>query len=231
VFEAGNLRVGRTCSLAAAALVAVAAACSSPPSPQGPRETLSQYAQALEHGRVAEAYALLSDEAKKSIPFEAFQRMVKENPDEVRDIARALTRPSGPPLVTATVTAPSGEALLLVYQDGDWRVDASAIDLYSQSSPEASIRAFLRAFGNKRYDVLMRFVPDTKKEGLDAAKLKKSWEGEQKEEMDRLTQALDAALPTARFERIGDRATMAYGAGGTVELVREHGAWKIEEFR
>jgi hypothetical protein len=231
VSEPGKLWSDRTRLAAALALIALAAACSSTPPPQGPRETLSAYARALEEGRVADAYGLLSDEAKKSIPFEAFQRMVKENPAEVRDIARALTRPSGPPLVTATVTAPSGEALLLVYEDGDWRVDASAIDLYSQASPEAAIRAFLRAFGNKRYDVLMRFVPDTKKEGLDATKLKKSWEGEQKEEMDRLTQALDAALPTARFERIGDRATMAYGAGGTVELIREHGAWKIEEFR
>jgi hypothetical protein len=210
--------------------LALALACSATPEPKGPRETLTAYARALDDGRVEDAYALLSNEAKKSMPLEAFRRMVRENPEEVRDIARALTRPSGPPRVTATVTAPTGESLLLVFEDGDWRVDGSAIDLYSQASPEAAIRAFLRAFGNKRYDVLMRFVPDSKKEGLDAAKLKKAFEGEQKEEMERLTQALDAALPTARFERIGDRATMAYGAGGTVELVREHGAWKIEEF-
>jgi hypothetical protein len=30
---------------------------------------------------------------------------------------------------------------------------------------------------------------------------------------------------------LGDRATMAYGTGSTVELVREHGLWKIEEFK
>lgn len=118
-----------------------------------------------------------------------------------------------------------------MYEAGQWRVDASAIDLYSQASPEAAVRAFIRAFENKRWDVLMRFVPDGKKEGLDAAKLKKAWEGEQKDELTRLTQALAAALPTAKFERIGERATMSYGAGGTVELLREHGAWKVEEFR
>ncbi len=49
-------------------------------------------------------------------------------------------------------------------------------------------------------------------------------------EMLRITSALRAALPTAQFEEIGDRATMAYGSGGTVQLVREHGAWKIEDF-
>jgi hypothetical protein len=207
------------------------AACASAPPPKGPKETLDAYAQALHEGRVREAYDLLSEEARRNIPFEAFQRMVKENPEEVRDIAKALERPAGPPLVTATVTAPNGESLLLVYENGAWRVDGSAIDLYSQASPESAVRAFIRAFENKRYDVLLRFVPDAKKEGLDAAKLKKAWEGEQKDEMERLTQALAAALPTARFERIGERATMSYGAGGTVELLREHGNWKIEEFR
>ena len=49
--------------------------------------------------------------------------------------------------------------------------------------------------------------------------------------MQRLTQALKAALPTAKIEQIGARATMAYGAGGTVEMVNEAGVWKIEEFR
>lgn len=206
-------------------------ACASAPEPRGPKETLASYADALREGRVREAYGLLSDEARRTIPFEAFERMVKENPEEVRDISKALSRPAGPPLVTATVTAPNGESLLLVLEGGAWRVDGSAIDLYSQASPEAAVRAFIRAYENKRFDVLLRFVPDAKKEGLDAAKLKKAWDGEQKDEMERLTQALAAALPTARFERIGERATMSYGAGGTVELVREHGAWKIEEFR
>jgi hypothetical protein len=202
-----------------------------------PRATLDAYSRALDQGRVKDAYALLSDETKRSLPYEAFERMVRENPAEVKAIAQALARPSSPPYVTATVTAPNGESLLLVYENGGWKIDRSAIDLYSQATPETAVVAFLRAYDNKRYDVLMRFVPDKAKRAdasgppLTVAKLRKAWEGEQKEEMDRLTQALRAALPTARFELIGDRATMAYGAGGTIELLRESGLWKIEEFR
>src|SRR5262249_6813917 len=158
-----------------------------------------------------------------------FQRMIRENPEEVREIARSLRRPtSSPPRVTATVTAPSGESVLLVYQNGAWRVDGSAVDLYSQATPDAAVRAFVRAFGNKRYDVLLRFVPDAQRQGMTEAQLRTAWEGEQRDELVRLTEALRAALPTARFEIIGERATMAYGAGGTVELVREQGNWKIE---
>ena len=65
---------------------------------------------------------------------------------------------------------------------------------------------------------------------MDAARLKTAFEGEQREEVERLTQAIRAALPTATVEHLGDRATMSYGTGGTVELVREHGMWKVEEF-
>jgi hypothetical protein len=205
--------------------------------PKNPRSALDQYAEALEQGRVKDAYALLSREAKRSIPYAAFERMVRDNPSEIKALAEALARPSSPPLVTAMVTAPNGETLLLVYEDGAWKIDGSAVDLYSQATPEAAVVAFIRAYENKRYDVLMRFVPESAKHGdakgppLDVKRLQSAWQGEQKDEMDRLTQALRAALPTAKFELIGNRATMAYGAGGTVEFLREDGVWKIEDFR
>lgn len=207
----------------------LASACASEPPPKDPQSTLQDYARALQEQRVDDAYAMLSDEAKKNLPFDAFRRMVTENPGEVLEIAEALGRPAGDPVVTATVTAPSGETILLVYEKGKWRVDGSSIDLYSQVTPKRAIESFVRAYENRRYDILIRFVPSRDTEGLDSAKLKKAFEGEQKEEMQRLTQALKAALPTARIELLGDRATMAYGAGGTVELLREHGAWKVED--
>jgi hypothetical protein len=198
-----------------------------------PNRVLNEYSLALEAGKAREAYDLLSAESKKSISFEQFQRILKENPEEARELAQSLRRPqSGPPRVTATVTGPDGESsILLVYEGGQWRVDASAIDLYSQRTPEAAVRAFLRAYENRRFDVLLKFVPDDQTEGLTAAELKKSWEGEERGDMDRLTGALKASLPTAKVELFGDRATLAFGAGGSVELVRERGLWKIEDLK
>jgi hypothetical protein len=72
-------------------------------------------------------------------------------------------------------------------------------------------------------------VPDSHKQGLDPAKLKAAWEGQEKEEMDQVIAALKQALPSASIEETGERATMPYGAG-TMQLVREHGLWKIENF-
>jgi hypothetical protein len=211
-------------------LLASLQGCTGSREPATPHDALLAYARALEQGRARDAYALLSDGARKSMPFETFERMVKENPEDVKAIARALLRPSGAAEVSASVTAPDGQTLLLRFENGKWRVDRSAIDLYAQDTPEAALSTFVRAFENKRYDVLLRFVPDAKREGLDRDKLKTAFEGEQKEEVQRITQAIKAALPTATIERLDDRATMSYGAGGTVELLREHGIWKIEEF-
>ena len=198
-----------------------------------PDRVLHDYSLAVEHGQAAEAYALLSTESKKSISFEQFQRILKENPEEARELAQSLRRPQvAAPRVTATVTGPDGESsILLIYEQGAWRVDASAIDLYSQRTPEAAVRAFLRAYDNRRFDILLKFVPEDQREGLTAAELKKAWEGDERADMDRLTGALKASLPTAKVELFGDRATLAFGAGGAVELVRESGLWKIEDLK
>ncbi len=233
---------------------------------QGPSDTLRSYARALEEQRVEDAYRMLSDEAKRSISLEAFRRMVLENPQDVMEVARALARPASDPVVKATVTLPNGEELALVYEDGRWRIDAAAVDLYGQGTPRQALTGFLRAFERKRYDVVLRFVPDAEREGvapsskpaapakpastaggpaapppatsladvdggeLTPEKLRAAWEGPQKEEMLRITQALRAALASATIEETGDVATMSYGSGGTVSLIRERGAWKIREF-
>jgi hypothetical protein len=216
-------------ALAALPLLVACAAGSRAGSPEG---TLSAYSHAVEQGHLADAYALLSDDAKKSLSFEDFVRTIKEDPEQAQELVRALDRPqSGPARITAKVTGADGEPLLLVFESGAWRVDGSAIDLYSQSSPETAALGFLRAVENKRYDILLRYVPDSQRDGLNEATLRGAWEGEQKQDMARLTEALKAALPGAHFEQVGERATLAYGAGGTIELVREHGAWKVEELK
>ena len=216
----------------ALALLPLAIACAAGSNTGSPESALSAYSHAVERGQLADAYALLSSDAKKTIPFEQFKRMLQENPEQAQELIRALDRPqSGPARVTAQVTGAGGEPLLLVYENGAWRVDGSAIDLYSQATPESAAVAFVRGVENKRYDVLLRFVPDAQREGLSEATLRTAWEGEQKQDMARLIEALKAALPTARFEVVGERATLAYGAGGTIELVREHGAWKVEELK
>jgi len=199
------------------------------PGGDNPHSVLHAYARALEEGRADDAYRLLSDEARRGISVEAFRRIVKDDPEGVREIGRALERPTAPPAVTATITSPSGQELHLVLEDGAWRIDASTIDLYAQDTPRHAIVGFVRAIEHKRYDIVMRYVPDAHKEGLDPTKLRAAWEGQEKDEISQVVAALKQALTTSAIEETGDRATMPYGSGA-MQLVREHGQWKIENF-
>jgi hypothetical protein len=214
----------------AASAASIVCACAAGQHPDGdPQSVLRAYARALEDGRADDAYRLLTDEARRGISVEAFRRLVVDDPEGVREIGRSLERPTAAPQVVATVTSQSGQELTLVLEDGRWRVDGATIDLYAQDTPRHAIQGFVRAIERKRYDVVLHYVPDSHREGLDAVKLKAAWEGHEKEEIGQVVSALKQALPGALIEETGDRAAMTYGAG-TLQLVREHGLWKIENF-
>ncbi len=208
------------------------AACVTVSPARDPSNLLRAYATALQEGRADDAYRMLSDDARRGVSLEAFRRMVKDDPEQVRDIGRALARPTSPPMVSAKVVAPDGQELDLVLENGKWRVDSTAIDLYAQDTPRHAVQGFVRALERKRYDVILRYVPDSHREGLDGAKLKDAWEGHDKDEMDQVLSSLKQALAGGsgtKIEETGDHATLPYGAG-TMQLVRERGLWKIEDF-
>jgi signal transduction histidine kinase len=194
-----------------------------------PESTLHAYAAALEEGRTADAYRLLSDEARRGMSYEAFKKIIETSPEDAKEVARALSRPTTPALITATVTAPTGEALELVWDKGRWTVEAAAIDLYRDDTPRHAIEGYARALERKRYDVILRYAPDAHRENLDVAKLKTAWEGPDKDEVEQVLVNLKQALPTASIEETGDHAQMAYGSG-IMKLVKEHGRWRIEDF-
>lgn len=213
-------------------------ACVGSAGPKDPDDAIAAYARALGDRDATRAYALLSIEAQKRVPFERFKAMMQENPEQVAVLAKALAAGPTRMVVTATFASPDEETIELTLEDGQWKANLSALDLYSQSEPLATVRSFVRAFEAARYDVLLRFVPEAEREGLTQEKLKRAWEGPQREDLVVVIDGLKASLPTAKVEQYGNRATIAYGSaiagaygsGGTVELLEENGLWKIVNF-
>lgn len=202
-----------------------------PASAPTPDTAVDRYARALAARDWKEAYALLSEDNRVELSLEQFERLMKANEREVDDALRRIRSRSSPPYVTATVHTASGERLLLVYEEGGWKIDASAIDLYSQRAPRTALGSFIRAYDHDRYDVLLRFVPRRDLEELTPGALKAAWEGEMKAEIEQIVEALRVSYSTAQLEILGEHATMSYGNGAAIELVLEDGSWKIENFQ
>ena len=193
-----------------------------------PEATVRSFGDALDDGRYEAAYALLGESYRRRVPFEEFVRYLQTYPEEARELAALLAHPAETEAITARVPFSDGDALDLVWEDGGWRVVGNAVDFYDQSTPRAALRSFVRAMERRRYDVVLRFVPEADREGMTVEHMRQAWEGDAREEVDRLVANLRANLHRP-IEVVGDRATMTYGDSYTVQFVREDGVWRIED--
>ncbi len=119
-----------------------------------------------------------------------------------------------------------GEEVPLVLEGGRWRIDGPVGEAWGQGTPRAAVRTFVRAAEARRYDVLLRLVPDRYRAGLTADGLRAFWEGARKDEHRALLARLRAASG-APIAESGDEARLAVAPDREVLLVREAGRWKI----
>lgn len=225
------------------ALVVLLAGCRA--TAPGPVDTVAAYAQALRDGRYADAWQMLSLPARAELPYEAFERAAREHPDELRDAITAYERVDLAAPITAQLELASSDPVRMLYEDGAWRIDPSALEFYGQHTPRQALQSFVRAVERERWDVVLRLAPravaDQLREGSvgdgGAARsaedvLREAWTGPRGESDRRLLRlvqdALDRALPV---EIAGDRATMTYGAASqhVARLVREEGLWRVDD--
>lgn len=222
-------KVGRAlCWIASGLACSIAVGCSQPH--LAPRAAVSAYASALRRGEPQVAYGWLSAEARAQLTEAAFVDLYNAHRESFVELARRLSTPSGPAELTAWVRLPGGAGLELVFEDGQWRVLAKSLELYRQDTPMEALRTFLRAYDRQRYDVLLNLAPEASRAETTPQELQEAWEGDEQPTLQRIVIGLRAGLQTAQVEVVGRRATVRYGADSVVELVREGGDWKIEDF-
>ncbi len=196
---------------------------------RGPEATLKAYGAALKSGKYDQAYALMSESFRKRHNMQDFVRMLKENDTEVKYSASKLAATSPREvIVEANLTYGDEDRLKLVMEKGTWKMASDPIDFYSQRTPAEALRSFIRAIEGRRYDVVMRFVPEKWAESMTEAKLKQQWEGDKRGEVKLLLKNLKANL-AAPINQQGNTATMPYGDKFEVHFIREDGTWKIED--
>jgi hypothetical protein len=124
-----------------------------------------------------------------------------------------------------------GDAVtVLPFEAGAFRVPISTIDYYSQRSPRSALRTWIRAWDAKRFDVLLRLIPEADQKGLTPEALRERLAGQAAERLAVLLDVLRLEVENGLIQSLGDRATMSYGSGRAVHLHLEGALWKIEDF-
>lgn len=195
---------------------------------QGPEDTLEAYRAALASNDYAAAYDMMSSDFRDRHSREEFVRMMKENPKEVADTAEQLGRTRESVAIHAELRYGLGERMSLVRESGGWRLVTNPIEFYSQDTPRDALRSFVRAHRLKRWDIMLRFVPNQYRERMSEDTLRRQFEGEQAEEMSERMKALEANIDAPITDK-GDEARMPYGDRHEVMFVREDGLWKLQD--
>lgn len=196
---------------------------------KGPSQTLDKYGRALKNHDFGEAYDLMSSSFRGKVSREDYIRMMRDNPREVDETADRLRGKRGSMEVSAEFEyGGMGDTMRLVQEGGYWKISTNPLGFYDQTSPKAALRSFIRAYRLERWDVMLRFVPNSYREKMDAAKMKQQFTGPSREQMETLIATLEANVDEPIVER-GNDARMSYSDRFTVQFVKEDSAWKLKD--
>ncbi len=195
----------------------------------GPTGTLDRYGTALKDRDFSAAYDMMSASFRGKVSREDYVRMMRDSGREVAETADRLRGKKGHVEVSAELEYGLGDTMRLVQEGGQWRIATNPLEFYDQSSPKAALRSFIRAYRLERWDLMLRFVPNSYREKMDAKKMQAQFTGPSREQMETLINTLEANVDEPITER-GNDARMSYGGDRyQVQWVKEDGAWKLKD--
>jgi hypothetical protein len=183
--------------------------------------------RALEQGETARAYALMSAEYRARVSRESFEAALSQFPQEAAELGAALQKAGNSLQHEARGRLATGAEVRLLREGTRWSIAGELVDFYGQATPRAALRSFVRALRSKRYDIVLRFVPEAERAGLTPELLAQSWSGEPGQDLERLLSALERDIE-GPIEQIGTHATLHYGGGLRAQLIREGEHWKVQ---
>jgi GGDEF domain-containing protein len=193
----------------------------------GPVAALDDYSAALEARNYDRAYALMSEDIRRRLSKDEFVRLMNENPAEVRQTASRLRERYRELAIKAELRYGVGDELALVLEDGAWRIATNPIAFYLQTTPRDALRSFVRAYRLKRWDVMLKLIPEQYAARMTVDTVKQQFEGPRADEVELMMQQLEANID-APIKIKGNEARMSY-ADAEVTFVREDEAWKIQD--
>lgn len=194
-------------------LILLLSGCAGVTRVESPASTVRSYASALAEGDARTAWALLDEEARRGRTEREHAELMAQNASELASQGEVLASAAERVEATARVPLRSGETVVLVLEDGAWRIDGGVLDAAGLGTPLDAVAAFRRALMRRDLDGIERVL---------SRQTRAEWE----EEVRRLVEAT-AAPDDLDIEVQGNRAHVRMTGGGSIELVRESGEWRI----
>lgn len=194
-----------------------------------PLSAVDGYVTALRANDFSRAYDFMSERYRRDHSRAEFVKRMQESPREVKETVSRLSSSNRRVELSAKFLYDDlRDELPLLVEDGQWRLASDPLDFYPQDTPGHALRSFVRAVELKRWEVVLRFVPEKWRKDMTMDKVRDQFEGPDNEETRQMIRLLQANLDNP-IETQGDEARMPYGERFEVKFVREDGVWKIAD--
>jgi hypothetical protein len=206
----------------AGALLLLLAACSD----RGPKDALDRYREALERKDARAMLALSERSLRESMTEEELRAYLDAQTTVLSGIAGDLAGPPTRLRRSAEVILKSGRRIVLVEEDGAWRIAEGAVELARFDTPEHALTTFFAATLARRWATVRRAIPKRFVDALSSDDALAKHVEAMRPRIDRARVEIGVAMG-GRVELRGERALLAYGEGKKVTFEREDGAWKV----
>jgi hypothetical protein len=185
-----------------------------------PDDALARYVEAIRTDDADTAYALLDEDTQAELTLDEFKTLMRQNEreiaEQVSELARLLGEDEGV-AAWAHVPLASGETVLLVLEDGRWRVDGGVLDAPALRTPRDAVAALRRALSRRSLRGVERVLARQPRAEMEA-------------EIGRILEETADELDLD-IEIRGNSARVRTTGGREILLVREAGEWRILEIR
>ncbi len=179
-----------------------------------PSTTLSAWSRAIAANDVDAAWTLLDGKAREGVDEARFRVLFAENRAELAAQAQAMgTRAATPVTAQARVALVGGEVVVLVLEEGAWRIDGGVLDAPGLRPPVDAVASLRRALQRRSLSGVLRV-------------LARSTRGDVEAELARLLDATEDPSDLT-VEVQGDSAEIRLTGGARIRLVRESGEWHV----
>lgn len=196
-------------------LVVIAFGCARHHVPD-PRQAAAAFADAVERQDVDAAYRLLNAESRRMLSKPELKRLMAESKRELLRSAKGLRSEATRVDALAKVRFEDGEISTLSLEDGRFWVEAAGAIPAGARTPVEALSELRAVLARRSYPGLIQVLSSDSRVVLE-------------ERLRSLVEALEEP-ETLQVETAGDAATVRTPGGHRVELKREQGLWKVQDF-